>query len=127
MSRCKHAGRKRRMDLGLLQREVAKIIGVTESSVWNWEHGVEPEQHYNPKIIKFLGYIPFDCPDDTVGRPAWYKRAMGMNLDHLGEAMGRYNSSSSSIGQGLKSLLTFNFLVTNNPPSRLRLDVMTVP
>jgi len=48
--------RKRRMDLGLLQREVAEIIGVTESSVWNWEHGVEPEQHYNPKIIKFLGY-----------------------------------------------------------------------
>ena len=81
--------RKRRMDLGLLQREVAEIIGVTESSVWNWEHRVEPEQHYNPKIIKFLGYIPFDCPDDTVGRLAWYKRAMGMNLDHLGEAMGR--------------------------------------
>lgn len=24
-----------------------------------------------------------------MGRLAWYKRAMGMNLDHLGEAMGR--------------------------------------
>jgi len=35
--------RKRRMDLGLLQREVAEIIGVTESSIWNWEHGTEPE------------------------------------------------------------------------------------
>jgi len=81
--------RKKRMDLGLLQREVAEIIGVTESSIWNWEHGVEPELQYNPKIIKFLGYIPFDCPDDTVGRLGWYKRAMGMNLDHLGEAMGR--------------------------------------
>ena len=63
--------RKKRMDLGLLQREVAEIIGVTESSIWNWEHGVEPELQYNPKIIKFLGYIPFDCPDDTVGRLAW--------------------------------------------------------
>jgi len=77
------------MDLGLLQREVAEIIGVTESSIWNWEHGTEPELQYNPSIIKFLGYIPFDCPDDTVGRLAWYKRAMGMNLDNLGEAMGR--------------------------------------
>ena len=77
------------MDLGLLQREVAEIIGVTESSIWNWEHGTEPELQYNPRIIKFLGYIPFDCPDDTVGRLACYKRAMGMNLDHLGEAMGR--------------------------------------
>jgi transcriptional regulator with XRE-family HTH domain len=77
------------MDLGLLQREVAEIIGVTVSSIYNWEHGTEPELQYNPSIIKFLGYIPFDCPDDTVGRLAWYKRAMGMNLDHLGEAKGR--------------------------------------
>ena len=67
--------RKRRMDRGLLQREVAEIIGVTESSVWNWEHGTEPELHYNPKIIEFLGYIPFDCPDDTVGRFSWCKKA----------------------------------------------------
>jgi len=36
------------MDLGLLQREVAEIIGVTESSIRNWEHGVEPELQYNP-------------------------------------------------------------------------------
>jgi transcriptional regulator with XRE-family HTH domain len=77
------------MDLGLLQSDVAEIIGVTESSVWNWEHGTEPGLQYNPKIIEFLGYIPFDCPDDTVGRLAWYKRAMGMNLDQLGEIMGR--------------------------------------
>jgi len=82
--------RKRRIELGLLQREVAEIIGVTESSVWNWEHGVEPEQHYNPKIIKFLGYIPFDCPDDTVGRLAWYKRATGLTLKELGQRMCRH-------------------------------------
>ena len=77
------------MDLCLVQREVAEIISVTESSVWNWEHGTEPKLHYNPIIIKFLGYIPFDCPDDTVGRLAWYKRSMGMNLDCLGGVMGR--------------------------------------
>lgn len=49
----------------------------------------EPELQNNPRIIKFIGYIPFACPDDTVGRLAWYKRVMGMNLDHLGEAMER--------------------------------------
>ncbi|MFZ4859438.1 MAG: helix-turn-helix domain-containing protein [Desulfuromonadaceae bacterium] len=81
--------RKKRMDLGLLQREVAEIIGVTVSSIYNWEHGVEPELQYNPSIIKFLGYNPFDCPDDTVGRLAWYKRVRGMNFDDLGEVMGR--------------------------------------
>jgi len=34
-------------------------------------------------IIKFLGYIPSGTPDDTVGRLAWNKRAMVMNLDCL--------------------------------------------
>ena len=52
--------RKRRLDRGLNQRKVVEIIVVTESSAWNGEHGVEPEQHYNPNIIEFLGYIPFD-------------------------------------------------------------------
>ena len=51
---------------------------------------MEPEQHYNPNIIKFLGYIPFDCPDDTVGRLAWYKRAMGLTLIELGQQMCRH-------------------------------------
>ena len=39
--------------------------------------------------VNVYSYYPFECPDDTVGRLAWYKRAMGMNLDLLGEAMGR--------------------------------------
>jgi transcriptional regulator with XRE-family HTH domain len=82
--------RKKRMDLGLLQREVAEIIGVTESSIWNWEHGTEPELQYNPRIIKFLGYIPFDCPNDTVGRLAWYKRTNGLTLIELGQQMQRH-------------------------------------
>ena len=32
-------------------------IGVTEPSIWNWEHGTEPELQYNPRIIKFLGWL----------------------------------------------------------------------
>ncbi len=82
--------RKKRMDLGLLQKEVAEIIGVTESSIWNWEHGVEPELLYNPKIINFLGYVPFDSPDDTIGRLAWYKKINGLNLKELGRQMNRH-------------------------------------
>ena len=88
--------RKKRMDLGLLQREVAEIIGVTDSSVWNWEHGTEPELQYNPRIIKFLGYIPFDCPDDTVGRLAWYKEVNGLTLIELGKQMGRHPDQRSA-------------------------------
>ena len=101
------------MDLGLLQREVAEIIGVTESSVWNWEHGTDPELHYNPRIIKFLGYIPFDCPDDTVGRLSWYKKAHGFTLIELGKQMNlhpdqtlyRYVAPDGSLREEGKKLL----------------------
>ena len=47
--------RRRRLELGLHQKDVAKIIGVTTSSIWNWEHGAEPELRYQPQIITFLG------------------------------------------------------------------------
>lgn len=47
--------RKRRMDLGLEQKDVAKIIGVTEPSIWNWEHGWKSGKRYMKKIEGFLG------------------------------------------------------------------------
>ena len=45
---------KRRMDLQLEQQDVAKIIGVTESSIWNWESGMNPAKRYMKKIEGFL-------------------------------------------------------------------------
>jgi transcriptional regulator with XRE-family HTH domain len=81
--------RKRRLDLGLLQAEVAAEIGVTESTVWNWEHGTEPELIHIPAVLAFLGYIPWDCPDDPVGRLAYFKKVHGLSLHRLGALMGR--------------------------------------
>jgi len=57
--------RKRRMDLRLLQRDVAGIIGVTECTVFGWEKGMrEPSTKHVPRIIDFLGYSPFEGPGD---------------------------------------------------------------
>jgi len=81
--------RKRRLDLGLLQIEVAAMIGVTESTVCNWEHGTEPELIHIPKIIEFLGYVPFECPEDTVGRLKYFKQVKGLSYEKLGALMGR--------------------------------------
>jgi DNA-binding XRE family transcriptional regulator len=50
--------RKIRIDRGLYQWQVAERIGVTKSTIFNWEKGTEPEQIYIPKIIEFLGYDP---------------------------------------------------------------------
>lgn len=81
--------KKRRLDLGLLQIEVAKIIGVTESTIWNWEHGTDPELRYIPKIIEFLGYVPFECPENPIGRLKYFKLVKGLSYERLGELMGR--------------------------------------
>lgn len=81
--------RKRRLDLGLLQVEVAAEIGVTESTVWNWEHGTEPELIHIPAVLAFLGYVPWACPDDPVGRLAHFKKVKGLSLRRLGPVMGR--------------------------------------
>jgi len=51
--------RKRRLDLNLLQKDVAGIIGVVQETVWNWEKGAtNPAVRCLPGIIEFLGYVP---------------------------------------------------------------------
>jgi len=47
--------RKKRIDLGLMQKEVAKIIGVTESTIWNWEKGWNIQNKYMKRVGEFLG------------------------------------------------------------------------
>lgn len=42
-----------------------------------------------PKIIEFLGYVPFECPDDLVGKLRYYKLVNGLSYERLGELMGR--------------------------------------
>jgi transcriptional regulator with XRE-family HTH domain len=55
--------RAKRIDLGLLQREVAVRIGVDTATVTNWELGnTEPEERFIPALIGFLGYNPLPAP-----------------------------------------------------------------
>jgi len=51
--------RKERLDLGLLQKDVARRLGVDTGSVTNWEknHSV-PMLQLVPRIIEFLGFVP---------------------------------------------------------------------
>jgi transcriptional regulator with XRE-family HTH domain len=82
--------RKRRLDQGLLQREVGDLIGVDKTTIYNWENGrIEPDIRYLPKIIEFLGYVPFECPDDVFGRLSYFRRIKGLTIDELGALMGR--------------------------------------
>ncbi len=57
----KHLGdhvKKRRLDLGLSQREAARRIGVSKKAIQNWEFGLfEPTVSCAPRVIEFLGGI----------------------------------------------------------------------
>ena len=66
--------RRRRMDLGLRQSDVAARIGVGPQTVNYWENGhFNPEVQFVPNIVAFLGYDPFGPPPD--GFPAQLKAA----------------------------------------------------
>jgi DNA-binding XRE family transcriptional regulator len=48
--------RKRRLDLGLLQRGVAERLGADPCSVTNWElNRTKPALWFLPAIVRFLG------------------------------------------------------------------------
>ena len=70
--------RKRRLDLKLLQREVAQILGVNSTSINNWENNLtSPKVSYIPRIIEFLGYVPYKSSAKPLGekRMTWRRFA----------------------------------------------------
>jgi transcriptional regulator with XRE-family HTH domain len=76
--------RNGRLALKLLQSDVAERLGVTESSVWNWEsNGSEPEFRYMPGIIEFLGYNPLPEPEMLAERIVQRRRILGMSQKEL--------------------------------------------
>ena len=82
--------RKKRLDLGLLQKEVAQRLGVDTDSVTNWEKGrSSPRLHLIPKVIEFLGYTPFsDGGSDLGERIVQLRRALGVRQDQLARQLG---------------------------------------
>ncbi len=51
--------RNRRLELRLLQKEVANIMDVSEDTITNWENNhTDPSKVYKSKIIQFLRSIP---------------------------------------------------------------------
>jgi DNA-binding XRE family transcriptional regulator len=77
--------KKQRFELGLFQSQVAKIIGVTECTISNWEKNYcKPMLWIIPKIIKFLGYKPKLLPTLTLGqRIKSYRCLHGINQEEL--------------------------------------------
>ena len=72
--------RKRRLDLGLRQREVAKIIGCDTMTVVNWEksHTAMPRISHMAGVVQFLGINPFPNGDTVAQRLVSRRMARGL-------------------------------------------------
>ncbi len=82
--------RARRMDLGLFQEEVAQKIGVCGDSIAKWGKGCgSPKTRQFPKIIEFLGDVPFQVEIKTLGdRIKFYRLKNGMTTYDLAVILG---------------------------------------
>jgi transcriptional regulator with XRE-family HTH domain len=70
---------KKRLELGLTQKEVADLFGVSPFTVLNWEKGKSTNIPVAliPKISEFLGYNPEPRPEAPGALIKWKRRALG--------------------------------------------------
>ena len=75
--------RKRRLDLGLHQKDIAVVVNATTPTITNWEKNrCDPALRVIPKIIKFLGYNPQESKVATLGENS---RRLATNSEEIGD------------------------------------------
>ena len=82
--------RKKRMELKLLQKDVAGVCGVTEDCIRNWEKNRSiPQIQFFPSISNFLGYLPFNVDLTTLsGKLKAHRNINGLSQKQLGKIVG---------------------------------------
>lgn len=81
--------RRRRLELGLLQRDAAEQIGCSTSSVTSWERNrAKPKVSEVPRIIRFLGYAPVDASEPWSARLTRARQALGLSRKRLAAPLG---------------------------------------
>jgi len=80
---------KRRLDLGLNQKQAARVLGCHATSVANWEsRRREPEIWQLPRLIKFLGYDPRPKAEDIGGWLRRHRTAQGLSCESAAHQIG---------------------------------------
>jgi len=81
--------RKRRLDLGLNQKEVSKIIGTIPNTICSWENNsFKPSICFMPKIIDFLSYALYTPPQSLREKLITYRQFLGITQKKLAKMMG---------------------------------------
>jgi transcriptional regulator with XRE-family HTH domain len=111
--------RKKRLDLKLTQKEVAKQIGVDETTILNWELARTcPELKNLPNLIKFIGYLPIDPSNLTIGEKiVLYRQLQGLSQEKFARilkidssTLGRWEKGRGHIRQDLKKMIESYFV-----------------
>ena len=81
--------RKRRLDLGLRQIDVAKVIGCDEMSIVNWERGhTVPRINHMAGVTRFLGCNPFPSADTLAEQLLNRRKAFGITQKEFAREIG---------------------------------------
>lgn len=96
--------RKRRLDLGILQKDVAVIVNAITLTVTNWEKNrTSPRLYLLPKIIKFLGYDPLQSNATTLcERLKEYRIQKGLSLRRLAKELGIDPGTLANLEKGVR-------------------------
>jgi transcriptional regulator with XRE-family HTH domain len=86
--------RSRRLDLGLLQVDVAARLNMEVANIRNWEQNkTRPESRFLPAILSFLGHDPFPRPTSLAEALRHARRAAGLSQRELARRAGFDQSS----------------------------------
>lgn len=94
--------KKARLDRGLSQDELARALGVSGSSVMNWErNATEVATRFLPKVTAFLGYDPREARSDHLGeRIRTLRERQGLSQEGLAAKLGLNPSTVNAWERG---------------------------
>lgn len=102
--------RNKRIECVLFQKEIANQFGVSEDCITYWENNRSvPQIQFYPKIIKFLGYIPFEIDTrDLAGKIKMYRYLNGLSHKKFGQILGVNGSTIGDWENGKGNLCNGN-------------------
>jgi transcriptional regulator with XRE-family HTH domain len=81
--------KKRRRELGLLQREAGERMGVSADTVANWEKDrTKPVLSQFKPVVAFLAYDPFPKPTNLAERLKVKRRSLGATFAQIARYLG---------------------------------------
>ena len=76
------------------QRWGSHAIGVNVDTISSWERGAhEPALEYMPKVIEFLGYVPFETCETLGQRIRLYRMSLGLTVVEFAKKLGVTHST----------------------------------